>query len=87
MYSSLLLKVTYMYNYYKKKKKKKRKRKEEPLSWVHNHVWRYGRSIEPLFFLPLASLRKDFYHFEGGYRGYLLKVKLKKRKLIEIVTC
>ena len=45
------------------------------------------RSNEPLFFSTNGLTRKGRLPFSKRLRGLSTKVKLKKRKLIEIVTC
>ena len=73
MYSSLLLKVTYMYNYYKKKKKKKEKEKKKKKrkalvlsSWSRMKVWKVYRAT---FFLTTGLTKKGLLPFWRGLQG------------------
>ena len=55
-------------------KKKRKKEKPSFLLSSRMEVWKlkvYRATL--FFFLPMASLGKEFYHFERGYGGSLLR--------------
>ena len=58
---------------YIRKKKKKKKEKPSFLLSSRMEVWKLKVYRATLFFLPMASLGKEFYHFERGYEGSLLR--------------